>query len=217
MKKTESIYDALFREWKKEKDLRPNQDKYSYFKKSITNLLKMTDYRQKIEEMDLTQFKYLHDTKIDKYYQYSEFAQTQDSQSYIPVLERTDKIEGMDVVYVIPDEKTVAELYVTCLSGEDKGIDVVELDELTDLLKAVETVSQKMSEGGRPKGLTKRTISRYKKVNHRFEILKKKYSSKTKAELYELLATRDYDGKSYKRKTIRNIIEDKKYNLIPSQ
>jgi hypothetical protein len=71
--------------------------------------------------------------------------------------------------------------------------------------------------GGRPKGLTKRTISRYKKVKHQFEILKKKYSSNTKAELYELLATRDYDGISYKRKTIRNIIEDKKYNLIPSQ
>ena len=71
--------------------------------------------------------------------------------------------------------------------------------------------------GGRPKGSTKRTIDRYKKVFHQFEILNKKYSSKTKAELYELLATRDYDGKSYKRKTIRNIIEDKKYNLIPSQ
>ena len=217
MKKTESIYDALFREWKKEKEFRPNQDKYSYFKKSITNLLKMTDYRQKIEEMDLTQFKYLHDTKIDKYYQYSEFAQTQDSQSYIPVLERTDKIEGMDVVYVIPDEKKVAELYVTCLSGEDKGIDVVELDELTDLLKAVETVSQKMSEGGRPKGFKKRTISRYINVYHEFEKLKRKYLSKTKAELYELLATKDYDGKTYSRKTIKNIIEDKKYNLIPSQ
>ena len=216
MKKTESIYDVLYRGWKKEKELRPNQDKYSYFKKSITNLLKMTDYRQKIEEMDLTQFKYLHDTKIDKYYQYSEFAQTEDSQSYKPVLERTDKIEGMNVVYVIPDEKTVAELYVTCLSGEDKGIDVVELDELTDLLKAVETISQEMSDGGRPKGRTKRTISRYKKVFHKFEILKEKYSSKTKAELYELLASRDYDGKSYKRKTIKNIIEDKKYNLIPS-
>ena len=143
MKKTESIYDVLYREWKKEKELRPNQDKYSYFKKSITNLLKMTDYRQKIEEMDLTQFKYLHDTKTDKYYQYSEFAQTEDSQSYIPVLERTDKIEGVNAVYVIPDEKTVAELYVTCLRGEDKGIDVVELDELTDLFKAVEPCSPK--------------------------------------------------------------------------
>ena len=71
--------------------------------------------------------------------------------------------------------------------------------------------------GGRPKGKTKRTIERYKKVFHQFEILNKKYSSKTKAELYELLATRDYDGKSYKRNTIRNIIEDKKYKLIPSR
>ena len=77
--------------------------------------------------------------------------------------------------------------------------------------------TQKKPKGGRPKGLTKRTISRYIKVYHQFEILKEKYSNKTKAELYELLATRDYDGKSYKRKTIRNIIEDKKYNLIPSQ
>ena len=76
---------------------------------------------------------------------------------------------------------------------------------------------KKVGLGGRPKGKTKRTIDRYKKVLHQFEILKKKYSSKTKAELYELLATKDYDGKTYSRKTIRNIIEDKKYNLIPSQ
>ena len=74
-----------------------------------------------------------------------------------------------------------------------------------------------VGQGGRPQGRTKRTIDRYKKVFHQFEILKKKFSSKTKAELYELLATRDYDGKTYSRKTIRNIIEDKKYNLIPSQ
>jgi hypothetical protein len=77
--------------------------------------------------------------------------------------------------------------------------------------------TQKKPKGGRPKGLTKRTISRYKKVKHQFEILKKKYSSKTKAELYDLMATKDYDTKSYKRNTIRNIIEDKKYNLIPSR
>ena len=76
---------------------------------------------------------------------------------------------------------------------------------------------QSNKQQGRPKGVTKRTISRYKKVFHQFEILKEKYSSKTKAQLYELLATRDYDGKPYKRKTIRNIIEDKKYNLIPSR
>jgi len=70
---------------------------------------------------------------------------------------------------------------------------------------------------GRPKGKTKRTIERYKKVFHQFEMAKKKYSSKTKAELYELLATVDYDEITYTRKTIRNIIEDKKYNLIPSR
>ena len=137
-KESESIYHIIQKEWKQEKELRPNRDKYSFLKKLITKRLKGTDYRQKVKEMGITQFKYLHDTKIDKYYQYSEFAQTQDSQSYIPVLERTDKIEGMNVVYVIPDEKTVAELYVTCLSGEDKGIDIKELDQLTDLLKAVE-------------------------------------------------------------------------------
>ena len=76
---------------------------------------------------------------------------------------------------------------------------------------------KKVNQGGRPKGLTKRTINRYEKVFHQFEILKKKYSSKTKAELYELLASQDYDGKTYTRKTIRNIIEDKKYNLVPSR
>ena len=76
---------------------------------------------------------------------------------------------------------------------------------------------KKVNQGGRPKGLTKRTINRYEKVFHQFVILKKKYSSKTKAELYELLASQDYDGKTYTRKTIRNIIEDKKYNLVPSR
>ena len=71
--------------------------------------------------------------------------------------------------------------------------------------------------GGRPKGRTKRTIERYKKVFHQYEILKKKFTSKTKTELYELLATKDFDGKTYSRKTIRNIIEDKMYNLIPAR
>ena len=79
------------------------------------------------------------------------------------------------------------------------------------------SVENNVPKGGRPKGITKRTVDRYKKVFHQFEILKKKYSSKTKAELYELLATMDYDGKTYSRQTIRNIIEDKKYNLIPSR
>ena len=66
------------------------------------------------------------------------------------------------------------------------------------------------------KGRTKRTI-RYKKVYHTFETLRKKYTSKTKIELYELVSTRDYDGQTYTRKTIRNIIEDKMYNLIPNK
>ena len=73
------------------------------------------------------------------------------------------------------------------------------------------------SKGGRPKGATKRTIDRYIKVYHQFIILQKKYSSKKKSELYELCASKDYDGKTYSRKTIKNIIEDKMYNLIPSQ
>jgi len=94
-----------------------------------------------------------------------------------------------------------------------------DIEELNDLLNDFKPFEYKTTEekGGRPKGVTKKTIDRYKKVFHQFEILNKKYSSKTKAELYELLATRDYDGKSYKRNTIRNIIEDKKYNLIPSR
>ena len=94
-----------------------------------------------------------------------------------------------------------------------------DIEELNDLLNDFKPFEYKTTEekGGRPKGVTKKTIDRYKKVIHQFEILNKKYSSKTKAELYELLATRDYDGKSYKRNTIRNIIEDKKYNLIPSR
>ena len=73
------------------------------------------------------------------------------------------------------------------------------------------------SVGGRPKGLTKRTLDRYKKVYHQYEILKKKNTSKKKSELYELLASTDYDSKTFSRRFIRNIIEDKKYNLIPSR
>ena len=113
-------------------------------------------------------------------------------------------IKSIDDEYIIP---TVKEMVA-------EG-----LEELNDLLNDFKPFEYKTTEekGGRPKGVTKKTIDRYKKVFHQFEILNKKYSSKTKAELYELLATRDYDGKSYKRNTIRNIIEDKKYNLIPSR
>ena len=70
---------------------------------------------------------------------------------------------------------------------------------------------------GRPSGHTKRTIDRYKKVFHQYTILKKKYPYKKKTEIYELLASKDYDSKTYSRRTIRNIIEDKKYNLKPSR
>ena len=70
---------------------------------------------------------------------------------------------------------------------------------------------------GRPQGLTKRTIDRYKKVFHYFTSLKKKYPSYKKIELYELLASRDFDSKTFTRNTIRNIIEDKKYNLKPDR
>ena len=69
---------------------------------------------------------------------------------------------------------------------------------------------------GRPKGLTKRTIDRYKKVYRQFTVLQKKYTAYKKSELYELCSTIDYDGATYSRKTIRNIIEDKRYNLTPS-
>ena len=137
-KVSESIYHIIQKEWKQEKELRPNRDKYSFLKKLITKRLKGTDYRQKVKEMGITQFKYLHDTKTDKYHPYSDFTQTQDSQSNTPISKRTDEIEGLDVEYLIPDEKGIAELYVTCLSGEDKGIDIKELDQLTYLLKAVE-------------------------------------------------------------------------------
>ena len=72
-------------------------------------------------------------------------------------------------------------------------------------------------QGGRPQGLTKRTVERYKKVFLKYEALRSKNTSKTKAELYELLAAIDYDGKTFTRRTIRNIIEDKKYNLISTR
>ena len=71
--------------------------------------------------------------------------------------------------------------------------------------------------GGRPKGMTKRTIDRYKKVYRQFTVLQKKYTAKKKSELYELCSIKEYDGKSYSRNTIRNIIEDKKYNLKPTR
>ena len=72
-------------------------------------------------------------------------------------------------------------------------------------------------QGGRPKGYTERTINRYKKVFLNFTNTKKKFSSKKNSELYELISTIDYDGKTYSRNTIKNIIEEKKYNLKASR
>ena len=118
-----SIHDIINKEWKKEKELRPNRDQYSFLKKLITKLLKETDYRKKIEELDISQFKYLHETKIDKYYLYSEFTQIQDKNSNTPVSKKTDEIDGLKVVFLSPDEKKLSELYVTCLISENKGVD----------------------------------------------------------------------------------------------
>ena len=78
------------------------------------------------------------------------------------------------------------------------------------------TKKKVVGRGGRPKGMTKRTIDRYKKVYRQFTVLQKKYTAKKKSELYELCSIKEYDGKSYSRNTIRNIIEDKKYNLKPT-
>ena len=79
------------------------------------------------------------------------------------------------------------------------------------------SVKDGVQEGGRPKGTTKRTINRYIKVFQQFEIIKKNFTSKTNIELYELLSTRTYDSKKYSKETIKNIIEQKKYNLTPTR
>tara|TARA_Y100000591_G_C21306677_1_gene438944 strand:- start:32 stop:454 length:423 start_codon:yes stop_codon:yes gene_type:complete len=107
------------------------------------------------------------------------------------------------------------------MKWEDGGFEDIQafikaIEEELKLYKASSRIKN-INLGGRPKGRTKRTIERYKKVFHQYEILNKKFSSKTKTELYELLATKDFDGKTYSRKTIRNIIEDKMYNLIPAR
>jgi len=79
------------------------------------------------------------------------------------------------------------------------------------------SVEDSVQKGGRPKGKTKRTINRYKKVFETFEILKKKFHSKTKVELYEMLSLREYDSQTYSKATIKNIIEQKLYLLKPSR
>ena len=124
----------------------------------------------------------------------------------------------LDVIKSIEDRYIIEAIKILVESGASTNIDS-EIIPDPDILNDFKPFDYKTTEekGGRPKGVTKKTIDRYKKVFHQFEISNKKYSSKTKAELYELLATKDYDGKSYKRNTIKNIIEDKKYNLIPSR
>ena len=220
-KKPESIYHIVQREWKQEKELRPNRDKYSFLKKLITKRLKGTDYRQKVKEMGITQFKYLHDTKTDKYHPYSDFTQTQDSQSNTPISKRTDEIEGLDVEYLIPDEKGIAELYVTLMKAEDRGIDVKELDELTDLLKAVRHGFPKNNSRivGRPPGKRNRsTIKRYNWIRDKYYLLKKKniahtheeYACLIRSELREK-SPEAFDGDIYSISTIVDIIKKQKW------
>ena len=71
-KESESIYHIVQREWKQEKELRPNRDKYSFLKKLITDLLKGTDYREKIKELGIDQFKVIYDWNriVEKYLSY---------------------------------------------------------------------------------------------------------------------------------------------------
>jgi len=76
-------------------------------------------------------------------------------------------------------------------------------------------ISQVGKKTGRPSGITKRTINRYKAVFKEFN--KYKRTSLTKMEKYERLALLDYDSQTYTRRTIKNIIENKWYNLKPSR
>jgi hypothetical protein len=110
----------------------------------------------------------------------------------------------------VMSKRNIKRIHGTPLGKDDEGNLYFDAD--TD--KESDSGGKKL---GRPKGLTKRTINRYIKVYHQFELLKKKYPSKTKAELYELLATKHYNSMKYSPSTIRNIIEDKRYLLTPSR
>ena len=220
-KESESIYHIVQREWKQEKELRPNRDKYSFLKKLITELLKKTNYREKIEEMDITQFKYLHDSKTDKYHPYSEFGQTQDSKRASPIFKRTSEIKGLDVEYIIPDERGIAELYVTLMKAEDRGNDVKELEELTDLLKTVRHGFPKNNRRivGRPPGKrNSSTIKRYNWIRDKYYLLKKKNIAHTYDEYARLIRSEliekspeAFDGAQYSLSTIVDIIKKQKW------
>ena len=163
-KEPESIYDVICKEWRQEKEFRPNRDKYSFHKKLITNLLKGTDYGEKIKELGIDQFKVIYDwNKIDekkliyydkkKYWLYYTGDKDNTKKGWYKIVydlrelivspkfsapflvdKKEDLPDGVEVQYLHPDEKRIAELYVACLRYEDRGIDVEELDELTDLL-----------------------------------------------------------------------------------
>ena len=113
-------------------------------------------------------------------------------------------------------EEIIEQISGTPLGVNEKG-QLQLSDEIGKIIFDKQTKKKVVGRGGRPKGMTKRTIDRYKKVYRRFTVLQKKYTAKKKSELYELCSIKEYDGKSYARNTIRNIIEDKKYNLKPTR
>ena len=77
-------------------------------------------------------------------------------------------------------------------------------------------LDKKNRKPGRKKGFAKRTIKRYIKVFHKYTIVSKEYPGYKKSEKYELISTQTYDGKMYRPRTIKNIIEEKKYLLKPA-
>ena len=76
-------------------------------------------------------------------------------------------------------------------------------------------VSQRGQKTGRPSGVTKRTVNRYKTVFEEFN--KYRRTSLKKMEKYEKISLLNYDSQTYSRRTIKNIIENKWYNLKPSR
>ena len=168
-KESVSVFHIIQRELKEEKELRPNLDKYSFLKKRIAKLLKGTDYREKIKELDINLFKVifdwnridekniLYDNEMNNWLYYTGYNEETEEGSYRLVYDlielakmpfskfsapfivdkKEDLPKGTEVQYLTPDEKGIAELYVTYLEFEDKGNDEPELDQLTNLFKVV--------------------------------------------------------------------------------
>jgi len=164
-----SVFHIIQRELKEEKELRPNLDKYSFLKKRIAKLLKGTDYREKIKELDINLFKVifdwnridekniLYDNEMNNWLYYTGYNEETEEGSYKIVYDlielakmpfgkfaapfivdkKEDLPKGIEVQCLTPDEKGIAELYVTYLEFEDKGNDEPELDQLTNLFKVV--------------------------------------------------------------------------------